>query len=120
VSPGVDPGAVYLLGPVAAVVLGGAALSGGLASPSSTWVAAFFITILNRMLAVKGLSNASQYVVFGLAIILGMVISGDRIAEIIGRLLLRSSIRSLISNEDFADEQPRQEPAPPTSAHALE
>ena len=50
VSPGVDPGAAYLLGPVAAVVLGGAALSGGLASPSSTWVAAFFVTLLNQML----------------------------------------------------------------------
>lgn len=109
-SPGVDPGAVYLLFPVAAVVLGGAALSGGLASPSSTWVAAFFITILLQMLRVLGLSNASQYVVFGAAIILGMVISGDRIAELIGRLLLRSSIRGLISSEDFADEQPRQEP----------
>ena len=76
-------------GPVAAVVLGGAALSGGLASPTSTWVAAFFVTILNQMLKVLGLSTASQFVVFGLAIILGMIISGDRIADIVGRLLLR-------------------------------
>jgi ribose transport system permease protein len=97
VSPGVNPGAAYLLGPVAAVVLGGAALSGGLASPSSTWAAAFFVVILNQMLRVLGLSNASQYVVFGLAIILGMVISGDRIAELIGRLLLRPSVRGLIT-----------------------
>ena len=65
VSPGVDPGVSYLLGPVAAVVLGGAALSGGLASPSSTWVAAFFVTLLNQMLKVLGLTNASQFVVFG-------------------------------------------------------
>jgi ribose transport system permease protein len=50
VSPGVDPGAAYLLGPVAAVVLGGAALSGGLASPASTWAAAFFVSLLNQML----------------------------------------------------------------------
>ena len=50
VSPGVDPGANLLLGPVAAVVLGGAALSGGLASPASTWGAAFFVTVLNQML----------------------------------------------------------------------
>jgi ribose transport system permease protein len=54
VSPGVDPGAAYLLGPVAAVVLGGAALSGGLASPVSTWVAAFFVTLLNQMLRCSG------------------------------------------------------------------
>ncbi len=33
----------YLLGPIAAVVIGGASLTGGLASPLSTWVAAFFL-----------------------------------------------------------------------------
>ena len=100
VSPGVDPGASYLLGPVAAVVLGGAALSGGLASPSSTWVAAFFVTLLNQMLKVLGLVKASQLVVFGLAIVVGMLISGDRIAELIGRLLLRPSLRKYIDGND--------------------
>jgi ribose/xylose/arabinose/galactoside ABC-type transport system permease subunit len=112
VSPGVDPGAAYLLGPVAAVVLGGAALSGGLASPMSTWAAAFFITILNQMLKVLGLSNASQYVVFGSAIILGMVISGDRIADIVGRLLLRPSVQALVTEPARAASPPPTEPAP--------
>ena len=84
----------------AAVVLGGAALSGGLASPTSTWLAAFFVTLLNQMLKVLGLSNASQYVVFGAAIVVGMLISGDRIAEFIGRLLLRPSLRRLIDGDD--------------------
>ena len=41
------------------------------------------------MLKVLGLSTASQGVVFGVAIILGMLISGDRISDIVGRLLLR-------------------------------
>lgn len=100
VSPGVDPGAAYLLGPVAAVVLGGAALSGGLASPASTWVAAFFVSLLNQMLKVLGLTNASQFVVFGAAIVVGMLISGDRIAELIGRLLLRPSLRKYIDADD--------------------
>jgi ribose transport system permease protein len=109
VSPGVDPGANYLLGPVAAVVLGGAALSGGLASPASTWLAAFFVTLLNQMLKVLGLSNASQFVVFGLAIVVGMLISGDRIAEFIGRLLLRPSLRKYIDGDDS---EPRPTPAP--------
>jgi ribose transport system permease protein len=99
VSPGVDPGAAYLLGPVAAVVLGGAALSGGLASPVSTWVAAFFVTLLNQMLKVLGLSNASQFVVFGTAIVVGMLISGDRISGLIGRLLLRPSIRTFMDGD---------------------
>jgi ribose transport system permease protein len=100
VSPGVNPGVPYLLGPVAAVVLGGAALSGGLASPTSTWLAAFFVTLLNQMLKVRGLTNASQYVVFGAAIVVGMLISGDRIAEFIGRLLLRPSLRKYIGDDD--------------------
>ena len=102
VSPGVNPGVNYLLGPVAAVVLGGAALSGGLASPSSTWLAAFFVTLLNQMLKVLGLTNASQYVVFGAAIVVGMLISGDRIAEFIGHLLLRPSLRKYIGDDDTA------------------
>ncbi len=106
VSPGVDPGASYLLGPVAAVVLGGAALSGGLASPASTWAAAFFITILNQLLRILGLSNAWQYVVFGLAIVLGMVISGDRIAALIGRLLLQPRVRRFFAATEGSDQLP--------------
>ena len=58
-SPGATPGKDYLLRPVAAVVLGGAALSGGLASPWSTWMAAFFIQVLNQMLRILGLDNSS-------------------------------------------------------------
>ena len=81
-------------------MLGGAALSGGLASPTSTWLAAFFVTLLNQMLKVLGLTNASQYVVFGAAIVVGMLISGDRIAEFIGRLLLRPSLRKYIDGDD--------------------
>jgi ribose transport system permease protein len=93
-SPGATPGTPYLLGPVAAVVLGGAALSGGLASPWSTFVAAFFLQVLTQMLSILGLDNAWRNVVFGLAIVVGMLISGDRIADVIGRLLVRSSARS--------------------------
>lgn len=72
-------GAPYLLGPIAAVVIGGASLTGGLASPLSTWVAAFFLAGLNQMMRVMGLPTALQFVVFGLVIIGGMLVSGDRI-----------------------------------------
>ena len=58
-------GAPYLLGPIAAVVIGGASLTGGLASPLSTWVAAFFLAGLNQMMRVMGLPTALQFVVFG-------------------------------------------------------
>jgi ribose transport system permease protein len=82
VSFSIDPafGSAYLLAPIAAVVIAGASLSGGLASATSTWVAAIALTLLTQMLLIMGLSTAMQYVVFGIAIIAGMVVSGDRLA----------------------------------------
>ena len=83
----IDPafGAGYLLAPIAAVVIAGASLSGGLASATSTWVAALALTLLTQMLLIMGLSAALQYIVFGAAIIAGMLISGDRMASLLGR-----------------------------------
>jgi ribose transport system permease protein len=89
VRTSIDPafGSAYLLAPIAAVVIGGAALSGGLASATSTWVAALALTFLTQMLVTMGLSAAMQYVVFGAAIVAGMVVSGDRVAVVLGRWL---------------------------------
>ncbi len=68
-------------------MIAGAALSGGLASATSTWVAALALTLLTQMLLILGLSTALQYIVFGAAIIAGMLISGDRVASLLGRAL---------------------------------
>jgi ribose transport system permease protein len=78
-TPSINLGVPYLLGPIAAVVIGGASLTGGLASPLSTWAGAFFLAGLNQMMRVMGLSTALQFVVFGLVIVGGMLVSGDRI-----------------------------------------
>ena len=86
-TPGVTIGAPYLLGPIAAVVIGGASLTGGLASPVSTWAAAFFLAGLNQMMRVMGLPTALQFVVFGLVIIGGMLVSGDRIIKVVERVV---------------------------------
>jgi ribose/xylose/arabinose/galactoside ABC-type transport system permease subunit len=86
-TPGVSVGGEYLLGPIAAVVIGGASLTGGLASPLSTFAAAFFLTGLNQMMLVMGLPTALQFVVFGLVIIGGMLVSGDRIIKAVERVL---------------------------------
>ncbi len=86
-TPGVTVGAPYLLGPIAAVVIGGASLTGGLASPISTWAAAFFLAGLNQMMRVMGLPTALQFVVFGLVIVGGMLVSGDRIIKGVERVL---------------------------------
>ena len=86
-NPGVTIGSPYLLGPIAAVVIGGASLTGGLASPLSTWAAAFFLAGLNQMMRVMGLPTALQFVVFGVVIIGGMLVSGDRIIKGVEQLL---------------------------------
>ncbi len=86
-SPSLVLGVPYLLGPIATVVIGGASLSGGLASAASTWASAFFLTLLSQMLRVLGLPTSLQFLVFGIAIIGGMVISGDRIITLIENLL---------------------------------
>jgi ribose transport system permease protein len=98
-NPGTDPGQPYLFGPIAAVVLAGTSLTGGLSSVTSTWVAAFALTLLNQMLRVLGLNTAFQFIVFGLAIVLGMVVSGDRISGILGRMLQRPRFRTLLGEE---------------------
>lgn len=86
-NPGVNIASAYLLGPIAAVVIGGASLTGGLASPLSTLTAAFFLTGLNQMMRAMGLPTALQFVVFGLVIIGGMLVSGDRIIKAVEQLL---------------------------------
>lgn len=86
-NPGVNIAGAYLLGPIAAVVIGGASLTGGLASPLSTFSAALFLTGLNQMMRALGLPTALQFVVFGLVIIGGMLVSGDRIIKGVERVL---------------------------------
>jgi ribose transport system permease protein len=89
VSGSIDPafGSAYLLSPIAAVVIAGSSLAGGLASATSTWIAALALTLLTQMLVIMGLSTAMQFVVFGAAIIAGMVVSGDRVAAVLGHVL---------------------------------
>jgi len=86
-TPGVAEQAQYLLGPIAAVVIGGASLTGGLASAMSTFAAAMFLTGLNQMLLTLRLPTSLQFVVFGLVIIGGMLVSGDRIIKTVERVL---------------------------------
>jgi ribose transport system permease protein len=86
-NPGVNIASAYLLGPIAAVVIGGASLTGGLASPLSTFAAAVFLTGLNQMMRALGLPTSLQFVVFGLVIIGGMLVSGDRIIKGVEQVL---------------------------------
>jgi len=97
--PGVNSGMPYLLGPIAAVVIGGASLTGGLASPLSTFAAAIFLYGLNHVMRVMGLPTSLQFVVFGLVIIGGMLVSGDRIIKVVERVFRERRRSRRIENE---------------------
>jgi ribose/xylose/arabinose/galactoside ABC-type transport system permease subunit len=86
-NPGVNIASEYLLGPIAAAVIGGASQTGGLASPLSTFAAALFLAGLDQMMRALGLGTNLQFVVFGLVIIGGMLVSGDRIVKGVEHLL---------------------------------
>ena len=81
---------------IAAVVIGGASLAGGLASVTSTWMAAFALTLLAQLLRVRGLSTNLQFVAFGAAIAAGMVISGDRVVAVLGRVASRPRVQAFL------------------------
>jgi ribose transport system permease protein len=108
-------GAEYLLAPIAAVVIAGASLSGGLASVTSTWVAALALTLLSQVLLHLGLSPAMQFVVFGAAILAGLIVSGDRIAAVLGKVLQHPRARALFGEDRSLHVDERRDPAETTA-----
>jgi len=85
-NPTLKVGEPYLLAPIAAAVLGGTAMSGGIGSMVAVAGAALFLTQLGQMLQMLGLSSALQFVIEGLAIALGMALSGldfSRLAKLV-------------------------------------
>ena len=78
--------------PAGAVANTGSGLDGrerrrGVAGGATSVIAALALVLLTQMLLILGLSTALQYIVFGAAIIAGMLISGDRVASLLGRAL---------------------------------
>jgi ribose transport system permease protein len=71
-TPDVTLGEPYLLLTIVAVVLGGAALTGGRVSPLATMFGAIFIVVLDYDLRVEGLSAGVRLVVQGAVIVLGL------------------------------------------------
>jgi ribose transport system permease protein len=82
-NPTLLVGDPYLLAPIAAAVLGGTAISGGIGSMVAVGIAALFLTQLIQVLKILGLSTAFQFVIFGVAIALGMAIAEVRKAQIV-------------------------------------
>ena len=74
VTPDLTLGEPYLLTSVVAVVLGGAALSGGRVSPIATLMGGVFIAVLDFDLRVQGLSAGARLVVQGSVLVLGLAL----------------------------------------------
>jgi len=74
-NPTLRVGEPYLLAPIAAAVLAGTAMSGGIGSMVAVVGAALFLTQLNQVLQMLGLSSALQLIIEGAAIALGMALS---------------------------------------------
>jgi ribose transport system permease protein len=72
-NPTLEVGTPYLLAPIAAAVLG------GIGRMSSVAGASLFLVHLGQMLKILGISTATQMVVEGIAIALGMVLSQLRL-----------------------------------------
>ena len=77
-NPTLDVGAAYLLAPIAAAVLGGTAIGGGVGSMIAVAGAALFLTHLGQILKMMGLTTAIQFMVYGGAIAVGMALAGVR------------------------------------------
>jgi len=100
-TPALFLGDSYLLPTVAAVVLGGTALSGGLASVVSTGVAALFLTQLGQLLRTMGWSDAQQLVAQSV-VLLALVLARALIPRVLA--LLRERRRApLVSLTGLAD-----------------
>jgi ribose transport system permease protein len=85
-NPTLKVGEPYLLAPIAAAVLGGTAMSGGIGSMVAVAGAALFLTQLGQVLQMLGLSSALQFVIEGMAIALGMALSGLNFLPLLRRL----------------------------------
>ena len=93
-TPNIFIGDPYLLPSVAAVVLGGTALSGGMASITASAIAALFLTQLNQIVLAAGWPTSTQYVVQSLVIIIVVVVR-----ETVFRLLKAKSQRLMNRRE---------------------
>ena len=73
-TPGIFVGESYLLPTVAAVVLGGTALTGGAGSVVATALGALFLTQVNQLVLAMGAETAMQLMIQGVIIALGMTL----------------------------------------------
>lgn len=113
-NPTLELGNPYLLAPIAAAVLGGTSLAGGVGSMIAVVAAALFLTQLGQTLRVMGLSTAWQFIIQGIAIAAGMTLASVNL-KFPDRSALRRSLGGRFRRKEGEGEQtvPAQEEPPP-------
>lgn len=84
-SPGVAVGNTYLIPAIAVVVLAGTPFVGGRASALATALAALFLTQLDQLVLALGAPTATQYLIQGAVIAVGVAAREARFIQVIGR-----------------------------------
>jgi ribose transport system permease protein len=106
-------GDVYQLSTIVAVVLGGAALSGGKLHPAATVAGALFLSLINNDVAASGITPGTQSVLQGAVLVLAMAATGTGALRGLRRRRLRAALAS--SAPPSADPQVPGPPAPASS-----
>lgn len=85
-TPDLTLGQPYLLTPIVAVVLGGAALTGGRVRPAATALGALFLVVLEHILRVRGYSSGVSLAFQGLVLGVGLtlVVASKRLRWSVG------------------------------------
>jgi len=85
-------GSVYQLSTIVAVVLGGAALSGGRLHPAATLAGALFLALINNDVAASGIAAGTQSVIQGAVLVAAMAAAAIGALRSVRRRSLRRSL----------------------------
>jgi ribose transport system permease protein len=111
-TPGIGAGNDYLLPTIAAVVLGGTSLVGGVGSVVATGVGALFLTQLEQVVRVRGAPASVQFVIQGSIIALGMAVGAVRWRRLTAFARGRRAARPLVAAAAGTTSSSHSPPAP--------
>jgi ribose transport system permease protein len=102
-TPDLTLGQPYLLTPIVAVVLGGAALTGGRVRPAATVLGAVFLVVLEHVLRVRGYSSGVSLAFQGLVLGVGLTL-------VVASKSLRWSLGSARRGDNHHQDRSTEEP----------
>jgi len=103
-TPTLFIGDQYLLPSIAATVLGGTAMTGGIASVLSSATGAIFLTQLSQVVLAAGASTAGQRLVEALVLAAGIAVQRLRLPRFLVRRRSQQSQEPVISNKHSREE----------------